>query len=152
MPAGERLPFRDTWFRPLFWTGLCSNCWDQISSNLPVFTRLFILNTPRYFLDFAFYHSHVPLQVDNVSRGYTSGCNYTYMNDEESKHESGWDVAHYKRSLTAMPPGHGSCGRCPSYSPLGFYQVGIYQPLVQERRQVHSNQAVQGECCWCSKR
>ena len=45
---------QDIWFHPLFGTCLCSNYWDQISRFCRVFTRLFILNTLRYFLDFAF--------------------------------------------------------------------------------------------------
>ena len=47
------LTLPDTWFRPLFRTCLCSNCWDQIPQTWHVFTRLFRLNTPWYFLDFA---------------------------------------------------------------------------------------------------
>ena len=35
-------------------TCLCSNCWDQCSQICRVFSRLYTLNTPRYFLDFAF--------------------------------------------------------------------------------------------------
>ena len=44
---------------PLFGTCLCSNCWDQvyISRTCRVFTRLFTLNSPRYFLDFASFTS-----------------------------------------------------------------------------------------------
>ena len=34
-------------------TCFCSNCWDQIPRTCHVFTRLFTLNTPWYFLDFA---------------------------------------------------------------------------------------------------
>ena len=48
------LTLPDTWFRPPFWTCLCSNCWDQIPRTCHVFTRLFTLNTRWYFLDFAF--------------------------------------------------------------------------------------------------
>ena len=36
-----------------FGTWLCSSCWDQIPGTCHVFTRLFTLNTPWYFLDFA---------------------------------------------------------------------------------------------------
>ena len=43
---------QDTWFRPPFGTG--SNCWDQFQRTFRVFYQLLILNTPRYFLDFAF--------------------------------------------------------------------------------------------------
>ena len=51
----ERLPFRTPGSvpPPPFGTCLCSNCWDQISRLFHFFTRLFTLNTPRYFLDFA---------------------------------------------------------------------------------------------------
>ena len=49
----ERLPFRTPGSVPLFETHLCSDCWDVISRTFRVFTRLFTLNTPRYFLDFA---------------------------------------------------------------------------------------------------
>ena len=49
------LTLPDTWFRPPFLgTCLCSNCWDQILRTCHIFTRLFTLNTPLYFLDFAF--------------------------------------------------------------------------------------------------
>ena len=47
------LTLPDFWFRPLFGTCLCSNCWDQIPRTCHVFNRLFTLNTPWYFLDFA---------------------------------------------------------------------------------------------------
>ena len=50
----ERLPFRTPGFVPLWGTCLCSNCWDQIPRICHVFTRLFTLNTPWYFLNFAF--------------------------------------------------------------------------------------------------
>ena len=80
------------------------------------------------------------------------------MDDEESKYESGWDVAHYKQvsNRHTSGHGHGSWGRCLSYSPSGHRQIGNYcqrwqQPFVQERKQVHSIQAVYGESCWCSK-
>ena len=49
----ERLPFRTPGSVPLFGTCLCSNLWDQIARTCHVFTRLFTLNTPWYFLDFA---------------------------------------------------------------------------------------------------
>ena len=51
--GGLTLP--DTWFRsyPLLGTCLCSNCWYQFSRTCLVFSRLFTLNTPRYFVDFA---------------------------------------------------------------------------------------------------
>ena len=46
----ERFLFRTPGSVPFFGTSLCSNCWDQIPH---VFTRLFTLNIPWYFLDFA---------------------------------------------------------------------------------------------------
>ena len=46
----ERLPFRTPGSVPLFRTCLSCNCWDQISRTCRVFTWLFTLNTPRYFL------------------------------------------------------------------------------------------------------
>ena len=49
----ESLPFRTPDSVSLFGTCLCSNCWDQISRTCRVFTRLFTLHNPRYFLDFA---------------------------------------------------------------------------------------------------
>ena len=48
MPVGNAYPSV-----PIIGTCLCSNCWDQIPRNCHVFTRLFNLNTPWYFLDFA---------------------------------------------------------------------------------------------------
>ena len=50
----DRLPFRTPGSIPLFGTCLCSNCWDQISRTCLFFSRLFTLNIPRYFLNFAF--------------------------------------------------------------------------------------------------
>ena len=44
------LTLPNTWFSPLFWTCLCSNCWDQIPWTCHVFTRLLTLNTPWYVL------------------------------------------------------------------------------------------------------
>ena len=49
----ERIPFRTPGSIPLLGTCLCSNCWDQIYRICRIFSRLFTLNTPRYFLDFA---------------------------------------------------------------------------------------------------
>ena len=50
------LTLPDTWFRPPFFgTCFCSYCWDQIPRTCHVFTRLFTLNIPLYFFDFAFY-------------------------------------------------------------------------------------------------
>ena len=49
----ERLPFLTPGSVPLFGTCFCSNCWDQIPRSCHVFTRLFTLNIPWYFLDFA---------------------------------------------------------------------------------------------------
>ena len=54
LPSREGLPFRTPGSVPLLGTCLCSNCWDQIPRTCHVFTRLFALNTPWYFLDFAF--------------------------------------------------------------------------------------------------
>ena len=53
LDSRERLPFPTPGSVPLFGTCLCSNCWDQIPRTCHVFTRLFTLNTPWYFLDFA---------------------------------------------------------------------------------------------------
>ena len=47
----DLLTLPDTCSFPLFGTRLCSNCWDQIPRTCHVFTRLFTLNTPWYFLD-----------------------------------------------------------------------------------------------------
>ena len=49
----ERFTFWTPGYVPLFVTCLCSNSWDQIPRTCHVFTRHFTLNTPRYFLDFA---------------------------------------------------------------------------------------------------
>ena len=48
-------------------TYLCSNCWDQISQTCRVFTRLFTLNNPRYFLDFALSVQNKMLMISNLS-------------------------------------------------------------------------------------
>ena len=53
LASRERLPFRTPGSVPLFGICLSSNCWDQIPRTCHVFTRLFTLNTPWYFLDFA---------------------------------------------------------------------------------------------------
>ena len=58
----ERLSFRILSFVPLFGTCVCSNGWNQISQICRVFTRLFTLNTLRYFLDSLVDMSH-PLQI-----------------------------------------------------------------------------------------
>ena len=55
MPAGNAYPSGHLVPSPLFGTCLCSNCWDQIPRTCHVFTWLFTLNTPWYFLDFALY-------------------------------------------------------------------------------------------------
>ena len=39
---------------------LCSNCWDQFSQTCHVFSQLFNLNTPRYFLNFAYTAFNTP--------------------------------------------------------------------------------------------
>ena len=54
LASRERLPFPTPGSVPQFGTFLCPNCWDQIPRTCHVFTRLFTLNTPCYFLDFAF--------------------------------------------------------------------------------------------------
>ena len=54
MQAGNAYPSGHLVPSPLFGTCLSSNCWDQIPRNCHDFTRLFTLNTPWYFLDFAF--------------------------------------------------------------------------------------------------
>ena len=50
----ECLLFRKPGYVPLFWSCFCSNSWDQFFRTFRVFSRLFTLKTPRYFLDFAF--------------------------------------------------------------------------------------------------
>ena len=59
LASRERLPFQTPGSVPIFGTCLCSNCWDQMPRTCHVFTRLFTLNTPWYFLDFAFRRSHI---------------------------------------------------------------------------------------------
>ena len=53
IPAGNTYPSGHLVLSPHFGTCLCSNCWDQIPRTCHVFTRLFTLNTPWYFLNFA---------------------------------------------------------------------------------------------------
>ena len=53
MPAGSAYLSGHPIPSPLFGTYLCSNWRDQIYRTCRVFTRLFTLNTPRYFLDFS---------------------------------------------------------------------------------------------------
>ena len=67
----ERLPFWTPDSVPFFGTCLCSNCWDQISRTCHVFTRLFTLNTPWYFLDFPSVelHGHIYFWVDMEGKG-----------------------------------------------------------------------------------
>ena len=45
----KNLDLNNPFYRPFVF----KSCWDQISRTCHVFTRLFTLNTPRYFLDFA---------------------------------------------------------------------------------------------------
>ena len=71
----ERLPFQTHVSVPLFGTCLCSNGWDQFSRNYRVFSRLFTLNTLRYFLDFALNQKTTFLK--------------RFMRDEISKKENG---------------------------------------------------------------
>ena len=52
MPAGNAYPSGHL-VPPPFFTCLCSNCWDQIPRTCHVFTRLFTLISPWYFLHFA---------------------------------------------------------------------------------------------------
>ena len=54
MPAGNAYPFGHLVPSPIFRTCLCSNCWDQFPRTCHVLSRLFTLNTPWYFLGFAF--------------------------------------------------------------------------------------------------
>ena len=54
LASRERLPFRTPGSVPLVGTSLCSNCWDQFYRTYRNFSRPFTLNTPQYFLDFAF--------------------------------------------------------------------------------------------------
>ena len=53
MPAGNPYPFQTPGSVPLLGTCLCFNCWDQIPRTCRVFSWLFTLDTPRYFLNFA---------------------------------------------------------------------------------------------------
>ena len=53
----KRLPFRTPGSVRLLGTCLCSNCWDQFYRTCRVFSRLFTLNTLRYFLNFDLYIS-----------------------------------------------------------------------------------------------
>ena len=53
MPARNAYPSRHLVPSSFLETCLCSNCWDQISRFCQTFTRLFTMNTPWYFLDFA---------------------------------------------------------------------------------------------------
>ena len=55
VPAGNAYPSGHLVPSPHFGTCLCSNCWDQIPRTFYVFTRLFISNTPWYFLDFTYH-------------------------------------------------------------------------------------------------
>ena len=59
------LTFRTPGSVPLFGTCLCSNCWDQIPRTCHVFIRLFILNAPWDFLDFAL--ENVKLKMHHLS-------------------------------------------------------------------------------------
>ena len=53
MPAGNASPSGHLVPSPHFWTFLYSNYWHQIPRPCHVFTRLFTLNAPWYFLEFA---------------------------------------------------------------------------------------------------
>ena len=54
-PSGHLVP-------PLLGTCLCSNCWDQFHQTCRIFSRLYILNAPRYFLNIAL----LPRDMDDV--------------------------------------------------------------------------------------
>ena len=58
------LTLMDTWFCSLFWDLLMLQLWDQIPELCCVFTWLFTLNTPRYFLDFALYQVFTAVAMD----------------------------------------------------------------------------------------
>ena len=53
IPAGNAYPSGHLVPSPLLGTCLCSNCWDQFPRTCRVFSRLFTLEIPRYFLEFA---------------------------------------------------------------------------------------------------
>ena len=50
MPAGDAYSY--TWVLPFFGTCLCCNCWDKFFRTCRVFSQLFTLNIPRYYLDY----------------------------------------------------------------------------------------------------
>ena len=54
MPAGNAYFSGNLVTSPFFGTCFCANSWDQFFRTCRVFSRLFTLKTPRYFLDFAF--------------------------------------------------------------------------------------------------
>ena len=64
LPSRERLPVRTPASAPPpLGTCLCFNCWDKFYRTCRIFSRLFTLNTPWYFLDFA-PHIHMQLFLD----------------------------------------------------------------------------------------
>ena len=56
MPAGNAYPSGHLLPSPFFGLACAPIVWDQIPLTCHVCTRLFILNTPMYFLDFAFFY------------------------------------------------------------------------------------------------
>ena len=78
------LTLPDTWFRPLFWTCLCSICWDQVPRTCYVFTRLFTLNTHRYFLDFPLYVQQLFQPTCSLNWDFfirkNADCEHAYLN------------------------------------------------------------------------
>ena len=55
LTSRERLPLLDTWFCPPFGDLLLFQLLRPVLAKCRIFSRLFTLNTPRYFLDFAQY-------------------------------------------------------------------------------------------------
>ena len=68
------------------------------------------------------------------------------MNDEERKHESGRDIAHYKKvsNCHASGHGHGSWGRFPSNSPLGHRQIW---KIVSDDNNIWADRFIQIKPC-----
>ena len=92
----------DTWFRPLFGACLCSNCWDQFSRTCRVFSLIFTLNTPQYFLDFALslcYLQHCDKRKSRRS-DLVLHVWYKHLHHKKSKKQSDNTITPTKNSIT----------------------------------------------------
>ena len=101
------LSLPDTWFCPLLGLAcatIVETIFLELAMSLLDFSTWIPLVLSRFrCLQLRMYHCRWTI----CAPGYLSGSNYTYMNDEENEHESGVDVAHYRKVTNGHASGHG---------------------------------------------